>query len=329
MNLVNMLHDIERDIFNENLNFDNITLKLFELHYHHNEVYNKYCDFLNKNPNNVSSIDEIPLLPVDIFKTQKVILQNLPVEAVFETSGTTAMNKGKHYVSFLRVYENSLLKTFEKFFGSPDQYKFAFLLPNYLEQPHSSLVYMAQILANKSKESKFFKWDYTSLSETIEKWQKEKSKIILWGVSFALLEFAEKYPMKLENAIIIETGGMKGRREEITRSELHNKLKSAFGLDSIASEYGMTELLSQAYSLSNGEFSTPSWMKILIKDRYNFLHTLPNQVNGKIGIIDLANLYSLPFILTDDIGKKYDNGLFEILGRFDYSALRGCNLLFI
>ena len=151
MNLVNMLHDIECEIFNENLNFDNITLKLFELHYYHNEVYHKYCNFINKSPINVSSVDEIPLLPVDIFKTQKVILQDLPVEAIFETSGTTAMNKGTHYVPYLRVYDNSLLKTFEKFFGSPDQYKFAFLLPNYLEQPHSSLVYMAQVLANKSK----------------------------------------------------------------------------------------------------------------------------------------------------------------------------------
>jgi hypothetical protein len=329
MNLVNVLNDIENKIFDKNINFDSIALQLFEIHYQHNETYNKYCNFLNRNPRNVLKIDDIPLLPVDIFKTQPIFLNDLPIEAIFETSGTTANNRGKHYVPFMRVYQQSLLKSFEKFFSSPQNYKFAFLLPNYLEQPNSSLVYMANVLANKSQEAIFFKWDYLSLKNTLEQWEFEKSKIILWGVSFALLEFAEKYPMKLYNTIVVETGGMKGRRAEMTRNELHYILKEAFGLENIASEYGMTELLSQAYSLSDGIFNTPPWMKVLIKDKYNHLHSVPNQINGKIGIIDLANLYSLPFIMTDDIGKKYEDGSFEVLGRSDYSTLRGCNLLYI
>lgn len=324
-----MLHDIENKIFDDNIIFDNIAINLFEIHYHYNETYSKYCNLLNKNPHNVSKIEEIPLLPVDIFKNKRIVLDDLQIEAIFETSGTTINNRGKHFIPFIKVYENSLLKSFKKFFGSPHQYKFAFLLPNYIEQSHSSLVYMANVLANQSQEAKFFKWDYLSLKNTLEKWENEKSKIILWGVSFALLEFAEKYPMKLHNTIIVETGGMKGRRAEITRHELHSILKSAFGLQNIASEYGMTELLSQAYSLSDSIFDTPPWMKVIIKDKYNYLHTVPNLVTGKIGIIDLANLYSLPFIMTDDIGKKHENGSFEVLGRSDYSTLRGCNLLFI
>jgi hypothetical protein len=328
MNIINVLREIESEIFDDNLDFDSIALRLFELHYENNEVYHKYCKIIGKNPNKISNIDEIPLLPVDIFKNQKVILRDLPAERIFETSGTIVDKKGKHYVPFLRVYDKSLLVSFEKFFGSPSQYRFLFLLPNYLEQPNSSLIYMASILARNAIEAVFIKWDYKSVFEIIKKWNKEKSKIIIWGVSFALLEFTEKYQIHLDNAIIIETGGMKGKREEMTRDELHEKLKNAFSIENIASEYGMTELLSQAYAIKNGIFYSPKWMKIVIKDRYNHLLSIPNMTNGKIGIIDLANLYSMPFILTDDIGIKYLDGSFEVIGRFDYSVLRGCNLLY-
>jgi phenylacetate-coenzyme A ligase PaaK-like adenylate-forming protein len=267
-------------------------------------------------------------LPISFFKTEQIICQGRPVEKVFLSSGTTG-NQSKHLVSDISLYRNSYLRSFELFYGDIKEYCILSLLPNYREQEGSSLIYMVDDLISQSKheQSGFYLNNYEQLLVTLKKLEKEKQKTILFGVSHALLDLAEQFPQKLKHTIIIETGGTKGKRKEMLKEELHQKLKAAFALDEIHSEYGMTELLSQSYSDRNGVFKSPPWKKILIRDINDPLTMIGENNTGGINIIDLANIYSCPFIATKDLGKTFEDGTFKILGRFNNADLRGCNLL--
>ena len=309
--------------------FEKQTLDIFRYQAANNPVYSKYLGLLNIHPDSITDISTIPFLPIEFFKTHKVLTGNSISQATFESSGTTGQTPSKHYVADLELYKTSFTKTFELFFGSPEKYCFLALLPSYLERENSSLVYMANELIKKSHhpDSGFFLNEYDNLFNTLTRLNKESQTTILLGVSFALLEFAERYPFHLSNTLIIETGGMKGRRQEITRKELHTKLKKAFGIDKVYSEYGMTELLSQAYSVGDEIFACPPWMKILIRDPYDPFKFMEPGASGGINVIDLANIHSCCFIQTEDLGKVYDDDRFEALGRLDSAELRGCNLM--
>jgi len=309
--------------------FEKYTLEIFTYQAKHNTVYSKYLRLLNIEPLSITSILEIPFLPIQFFKSHKVQTNETTSTIVFESSGTTGQVASQHYVSDIGLYKASFTKAFELFFGLPKEYCFLALLPSYLERGNSSLVYMAKELIKQSNhpDSGFFLNDYDNLYSKLTNLNNTSNPTILLGVSFALLEFAERYSLPLTNTSIIETGGMKGRKEEITRKELHSKLKQAFGVDKIYSEYGMTELLSQAYSLGDERFSTPPWMKILIRDPYDPFNLVDSGISGGINIIDLANIHSCSFIQTEDLGKVYDDGRFEVLGRLDNTELRGCNLM--
>ncbi|NPA42471.1 MAG: acyl transferase [Chlorobi bacterium] len=308
--------------------FEAAALDLFRRHYAHNPAYRRFADLIGRRPEEVRTLEDIPFLPVEVFKYHRVIAAPPPYEAVFESSGTTGMVRSRHYVKDLSLYRRSFLRGFELFYGSPSNYLILALLPSYLERKNSSLVYMMNELIRRARPgSGFYLHDtdrlYRGLSEGMERGE----KILLFGVSFALLDFAQQYRPRLRNAIVMETGGMKGRRKEPVREELHAALKDAFGTDRIHSEYGMTELLSQAYSPGEGRFRTPPWMKVLIRDPEDPLSYLPAGRTGGINIIDLANVYSCPFIATGDLGRMHADGSFEVLGRFDHSEVRGCNLL--
>lgn len=251
------------------------------------------------------------------------------IEKSFSSSGTTGSVTSKHLVTDLSIYEESYLKGFQHFYGNVEDYVILALLPSYLERDGSSLIYMVDDLIQKSKhpESGFYLDNLKDLSETLNKLEAEKQKTLLIGVSFALLDVVEQFQFNLKHTIVMETGGMKGRRKEIIRQELHDRLKAGFGVNQIHSEYGMTELLSQAYSKGNGLFECPPWMKIIARDTEDALTLLPPSKTGGINIIDLANINSCAFIATQDLGKTYENNLFEIIGRFDNSDIRGCNLM--
>ena len=275
----------------------------------------------------VTSIEKIPFLPVEVFKSQQVICGDNNFEQLFLSSGTTGENQSKHYVKELEVYEQSFVKGFEQFYGAITDYCFLALLPSYLEREGSSLIYMSEYLIKHSNHplSGFYLNNYGEFIETLKKLKHQKT--ILIGVSFALLDLAEKHQLNLENIIIMETGGMKGRRKEMTRTELHSIYKESFNVKHVHSEYGMTELLSQAYSKGDGVFETPKWMKILIRDTNDPFNILNHHQTGGVNVIDLANVHSCSFIATQDLGKTIGENNFEILGRFDNSDLRGCNLL--
>jgi phenylacetate-coenzyme A ligase PaaK-like adenylate-forming protein len=314
-----------------NSEFENIALEIFNFQAENNLVYKKYLQYLNTDISKVGNIEKIPFLPVEFFKTQKILSGNSEkTEQIFSSSGTTGIQQSKHYISDISIYEKSFIKTFTQFYGKPSDYSIFALLPSYLEREGSSLIYMTNYLIGKAKKnSGFYLNNYNDLYENIKSNEKNNVKTILLGVTYALLDFAENYKLNLKNTIIIETGGMKGRREEITRNELHQILNESFGLQSIHSEYGMTELLSQAYSTGKNLFTCPNWMKIFIRDVYDPLSYVANGQSGGINVIDLANINSCSFLETKDIGKKYKNGGFEVLGRFDNSEIRGCNLLLI
>ncbi|HRC91523.1 MAG TPA: acyl transferase [Bacteroidia bacterium] len=284
---------------------------------------------LNINPLKIDSISKIPFLPISFFKTKKVVTGNIDSSAiVFSSSRTTGTEPSLHYVSDISLYEKAFTQAFNHFYTSTDQWCILALLPSYLEREGSSLVYMCQHLVEKTgkKNSGFYLNDFRKLADTITVNEQRGIKTLLIGVSFALLDFAHAYPMPLKNTVIMETGGMKGRRKEMIRQELHAILKEAFLLNVIHSEYGMTELLSQAYSSGNGIFHCPPWMKVFVRDSNDPLsESIPGQ--GGINIIDLANINSCCFISTQDIGRVYDDGTFEILGRFENAEVRGCNLL--
>lgn len=322
--------DIQRIFSISNLKeFEEVTLQIFQFQYKNNPVYKTYCEHLKKSPSNVASTTEIPFLPIEFFKTQKVKSTQEQTGTIFESSGTTQSSVSKHYVPDLKIYEQSFLEGFTKFYGPVEDYCILALLPSYLEREGSSLVYMVNELVSRSNhpDSGFYLYNLKELHQKLIALEKNQTKTLLIGVSFALLDLAEQAPMSLKNTIIMETGGMKGRRKELIREELHRILKKAFDVPKIHSEYGMTELLSQAYSQGDGIFRTPPWMKIITRDTEDPLSLQSHSKTGGINIIDLANVYSCSFIATQDLGKTYSNGSFEIMGRFDNSDIRGCNLM--
>jgi len=309
--------------------FENYAISIFKHQAMHNQVYKQFLSHLKIDINTVKNFIEIPFLPIQFFKSHKILSNTNKIAQIFSSSGTTSNLTSKHYVSDISVYEKSYKKGFENFYGNIKDYTILALLPSYLEREGSSLIYMVNDLIEISDKPKsgFYLDDLSLLKKTLVDLDNKKEKVLLIGVSFALLDLIEKYNFDLKNTIIMETGGMKGRRKELIRRELHAKLKNGFGVEKIHSEYGMTELLSQAYSSGDGIFKTPPWMKILIRDSEDALQLLEHQKTGGINIIDLANINSCSFIATQDLGKTYANNSFEVLGRFDNSDIRGCNLL--
>jgi len=311
-----------------------MALEIFFLQAENNEVYKKYLESLNVIPETIDSIEKIPFLPILFFKTHQVTTSNFQPETVFESSGTTGQNTSRHHVKSLALYQKSFMKAFNLFYGNPENWCILGLLPGYLERENSSLIVMVNELIKKSKTkySGFYLHDHEKLYKAIIHNEIINQPTLLIGVTYALLDFAEKYSMKLEKTVMMETGGMKGKREEMTRPEVHDILKNKFSLKQVHSEYGMTELLSQSYSKGDGFFRSAPWMKVLLReynDPFSIISTSPTEkpVNGLINIIDLSNLHSCCFIATDDVGKIYKNNTFEVLGRRDMSDLRGCSLL--
>lgn len=323
---------LENEIFEISTpkDFETLALEVFKYQYRHNEAYRQFCRLLKKAPSHVSQIREIPFLPIEFFKNKDLRSNKKPPQITFTSSGTTGSATSKHYVTDLRLYEKSFLNAFRLFYGEPSDYIFLALLPSYLERTGSSLIYMADALIKLSNNphSGFYLDDLDALSEKLQELDNGNKKVFLIGVSFALLDLVEKTRFDLDNTIIMETGGMKGRRREMIREELHARLKEGFGVDQIHSEYGMTELLSQAYSKGHGVFECPPWMHFLIRDPEDALSFQPEGKTGGINVIDLANINSCSFIATQDLGSIKNNEI-EILGRFDNSDIRGCNLLLL
>jgi len=313
---------------NSNKEFEQIALETFKFQAKNCAVYTDFISFLKVDVNAVKSLADIPFLPIQFFKTHKIIANKNPIQQTFLSSGTGGI-QSQHFVTDISVYEESYRRGFEHFYGNIEDYTVLALLPSYLERNGSSLIYMVDDLIKKSEnsESGFFLKNTQKLTKIIKKSSKNNKKLLILGVSYALLDLVESQQFNLKNAIIMETGGMKGRRKEMIREELHQILRDGFEVTKIHSEYGMTELLSQAYSEGNGVFKTPNWMKILVRDTEDALTLLPNGKTGGINVIDLANINSCSFIATQDLGKKLTEKTFEILGRFDNSDIRGCNLL--
>jgi hypothetical protein len=307
--------------------FEGLSLNLFDFQLKNNPVYAQYASLIlnNKAPNNIF---EIPFLPIDFFKKEQIICKGQGVEEVFLSSGTTG-DKSKHLVADLSIYKKSYLQAFKQFYGDITDYCILALLPSYQEGEGSSLIYMVDDLITKSKHQKsgFYLKNLAELSETIKELENKKQKTILFGVTYALIDFAKEFPQHLNHTIIMETGGMKGMQKEMLKEEVHKILKHSFVTENIHSEYGMTELLSQSYSKGDNIFRSPPWKKILIRDTNDPLTIIGNNKTGGINVIDLANIYSCPFIATQDLGKTFADGSFSVLGRFDNSDVRGCNLL--
>jgi phenylacetate-coenzyme A ligase PaaK-like adenylate-forming protein len=294
-------------------------------------VYQEFCDLLKTNPQKVKSLHQIPFLPIQFFKSHNVVSNNNPVQTTFTSSGTTGTITSRHLVTDVSLYEESYRKGFSQFYGNIEDYVVLALLPSYLEREGSSLIYMVEDLINRTNnpESGFYLHNHEELIEKLIQLDNAGQNVILIGVTYALLDLIEKHPFQFQNVIIMETGGMKGKRKEMIREELHEQLCNGFGVSAIHSEYGMTELLSQAYSLGNGIFECPSWMQIHIRDTEDALSYINDGKTGGINVIDLANINSCSFIATQDLGKKYPNNSFEVLGRFDNSDIRGCNLMVV
>ncbi|MEP6952360.1 MAG: acyl transferase [Ginsengibacter sp.] len=311
-----------------------MALNIFRLQYEYNEIYKIYVDTLGVNAALVNTIEDIPFLPVQFFKTNVITTTQFKPGIIFESSGTTGENTSRHYVKHLSVYKESFTKTFNLFYDKPGKWCILALLPGYIERQNSSLVTMADDLIKESNNeySGFYLYNEEELYHVLVHNETREQPTLLIGVTFALLDFAEKHSMALRCTTVMETGGMKGRREEITREEVHKILQDELGVQNIHSEYGMTELLSQAYSKEKGLFQCPPWMRILIREENDpFAVTgspgKEKPLTGLLNIIDLANIYSCSFIATDDVGKLYKNGDFEVLGRRDMSDMRGCSLL--
>ena len=311
--------------------FEKIALKTFRYQYENNLVYQEFCDLLHTNVQKVKTLQQIPFLPIQFFKSHTVVSNNEAPQAIFTSSGTTGMTTSQHLVTDVSLYEESYRRGFSQFYGNIENYVVLALLPSYLEREGSSLIYMVEDLIQLSNqpESGFYLNNHDELIEKLIELDSQGQNVILIGVTYALLDLIEKRKFQLQNTIIMETGGMKGKRKEMIREELHQQLCAGFGVASIDSEYGMTELLSQAYSLGEGIFECPSWMQILIRDTEDALSYITNGKTGGINVIDLANRNSCSFIATQDLGKKYANGTFEVLGRFDNSDIRGCNLMVV
>ena len=310
-------------------NFEELVNKCFRHQYAKNPVYQDYVNNLSIDVDSVETCDDIPFLPIEFFKSRKVYAGDKDEEIQFFSSGTTGSTPAVHYLAFKALYELSFTESFKHFYGEPKNYCFLALLPSYLERENSSLVYMIDRLIRMSafSESGFYLNNLDDLAQTLNTLEKRKTKTILIGVSYALLDFAERFPMQLKHTTVMETGGMKGRREELSKVALHKILADGFGLEDIHSEYGMTEILSQAYSSGKGIFYSPPWMRVRIRDPYDPFSYLETGRTGGVNIIDLANWHSCSFIETQDLGRMTNDSGFEILGRFDSSDIRGCNLL--
>jgi len=310
--------------------FNELALQAFTYQYRQNEVYKSYVDALGINVAAISTAEQIPFLPIRFFKTHSITTGTFEASLIFESSGTTGSVNSRHYIKDPALYEESFMRAFELFYGPVQDWCILGLLPSYLERSNSSLVYMINRLVHASghPENGFFLHDFDALQKKLHSLEHKRQKTLLVGVTFALLDFAEKYAFPLQHTRLMETGGMKGRRKELIRAEVHARLCEAFSLQSVHSEYGMTELLSQAYSFGQGFFKCPPWMKIFLRDEEDPL-TIKNgnSTSGAINVIDLANINSCCFIATDDAGRMHSDGRFEVLGRMDNSDLRGCSLM--
>lgn len=309
--------------------FNTLALEVFKFQSEHVDIYKQFLHHRAVQPHTITHHSQIPFLPISFFKSHKVLATDKQPSVVFESSKTTASQASKHYVADASIYEESFTQAFSLFYGNPEEYIILALLPSYLERANSSLVYMVETLIRLSKNSAsgFYLYNHNDLFSVIS--ANQHKKIILFGVAFALLDFAEDYTIAHKNLTIIETGGMKGQRKELIREELHSRIASAFPCSAIHSEYGMTELLSQAYMHDGGRFKSPPWMRILIRDLYDPFSYLPHNALGGINVIDLANVYSCAFIETQDIGRADECNSFTVEGRFDQSEIRGCNLMVI
>lgn len=324
----------EQQIFQTSYyDFEEMALEVFRFQYDQNTIYKSFVDHLKISADEINSLTAIPFLPVSFFRTHEIKTTEFDPEVIFESSGTTQQQTSRHLLKNWRVYERSFMTAFRSFFGNPSEYCIIGLLPGYLERKNSSLVAMVDTLIKRSENtnSGFYLSEFEKVYQLLVHNEFKGQKTLLIGVTFALLDFVERYPMKLKNTIVMETGGMKGRRKEMIREQVHSILKERLGLNAIQSEYGMTELLSQAYSQGDGVFHCPSWMKVSARDLGDPLLTVEpsaaHTASGFLNVIDLANLYSCSFIATDDLGKVYKNGSFEVLGRGDTSIVRGCNLM--
>ena len=311
------------------IQFKQHALELFKYQYENNTVYRSYCDLINSAYSEVNEVHEIPFLPIQFFKSHTVSCVSKAPDKIFLSSKTTGQIASKHFVNDLKIYHKSFEKGFNEFYGSIKNYTILALLPSYLERENSSLVYMANQLIEQSKHplSGFYLDELDQLINTLQTLEKKGQKTILLGVTFALLTLIEKKKLNLNNTIIMETGGMKGMRKELVREALHSLFKKGFGVKNIHSEYGMTELMSQAYSKENGLYNCPPWMKVLIRSTDDPFEIIQEEKTGALNIIDLANVESCAFIATQDLGKTHKDGSFEVIGRFDNSEIRGCNLI--
>lgn len=312
--------------------FELLAIEVFQYQSHHNPVYKKYCELIKCKPDSVKSVSKIPFLPIEFFKTHEIKIENQESgikTRTFSSSGTTGQEVSKHFVADISIYEKSFRCGFQKFYGSVKEYCVLALLPSYLEREGSSLVYMMDELIKDSgyPESGFYLHNHQQLFDLLTELQNKKQKTILVGVTYALLDFVEQHQLSFPELIVMETGGMKGKREEMIRADVHEHLKKGFGVSHIHSEYGMTELLSQAYSKGDGIFYSPPWMKISIHQQHDLFSEAVEGQTGVISVIDLANIYSCSFITTQDVGRKHADGSFEVLGRTDFSDVRGCNLM--
>lgn len=309
--------------------FESASLEVFKFQFENNRVYRSFCDLLYIYSSDVKRIEDIPFLPIQFFKSHEILSTANAVEQVFTSSGTTGDLTSRHLVTDIQLYEESFRRAFAHFYGAVEDYVVLALLPSYLEREGSSLIYMVEDMIKHSNhvESGFYLRNLSELKDILIDLDTQGKKVLLIGVSFALLDLVESYQFQLKNTIIMETGGMKGRRKELVREEMHEILKQGFGVNSIHSEYGMTELLSQAYSKEHGIFECPKWMQILTRDPEDPLTILPKNKTGGINVIDLANINSCAFIATQDLGKTLSDNQFEVIGRFDNSDLRGCNLM--
>lgn len=306
-----------------------LALELFRYQYGASDLYRAYVNALRINPAGVRSMLQIPFLPIQFFKTHRVTAGDFEPAVVFESSGTTQSLNSRHLVKDTAIYTRSFTEAFRQFYGPVEDYVVLGLLPSYLERQHSSLVYMVQEMIRQSgrPESGFYLYEHARLADTLRLLEARGQPVLLIGVTFALLDFAEQYQLDLRHTVVMETGGMKGRREEWTREELHGFLQQKLGVPAIHAEYGMTELLSQAYSKGNGIFRCPPWMKVLVRDENDPFQLSARNAAGVINVIDMANIHSCAFIATEDIGRLHADGSFEVLGRLDNSALRGCSLM--
>ncbi|WP_276133910.1 acyl transferase [Polluticoccus soli] len=311
-------------------NFDDIALQVFAHQYEHNEIYHAFTKALGVDPSGVKNIEQIPFLPISFFKTHRVVSDTAEPAFVFESSGTTGETPSRHFVTDAVVYRESLLRGFKQFYGDPKDYVILALLPSYLERKNASLVHMAKVLMEESghPDCGFYLDEWDKLASVLARLEAGGQKTLLLGVTFALLDFAEAHPMQLQHTVVMETGGMKGRREEWTRRQVHEFLMDKWQLANVHSEYGMTELLSQAYSLGGGMFNASDTMKVLIRDINDPLE-VKKTGSGCLNIIDLANINSCSFIAAEDIGNMHADGRFEVLGRLDHAALRGCSLMVV